>query len=210
MKRILPLAAALLFIGISASAPEPKVVFQDRFDGKLDKGWTWLREDPKTWRITKEALEIRVEPGVAETVKNVLVRPAPDRKKGKFAIEVTVANAVLPTHQFEQAGITWYRDGKPVFKIVKEFIDGKLYIIPGKIPMESEKVQLRLIVTAGSFEAQFRPDGKGEFKTAATGKLPSPEKDQVSIQCYQGPADAEHWIRFDDFRILELAGEAEK
>ena len=91
-----------------------------------------------------------------------------------------------------------------MFKLVKELVDGKLMIIPGRKPMTSKTVQLRLIVTADSFVAQFRPDARGEFQTAATGKLPAPGNDQVSIQCYNGPANAEHWIRFDDFRILEL------
>ena len=204
MDRTIWTAAALVILQAAASAPEPKVLFEEKFEGKFDKGWSWLREDPKTWRLAKGALEIRVEPGVADNVKNALVRPAPDRSKGSFAIDVTVANTVLPTNQYEQAGITWYTNGKPVFKIVKELIDGKLYIIPGKVPMDSEKVQLRVVVTADSFEAQFRPDGKGEFKTADKGKLPPPVKDQVSIQCYNGPKDAEHWIRFDDFRILEM------
>jgi hypothetical protein len=66
-------------------------------------------------------------------------------------------------------------------------------------------VQLRLIVNGSDFVAQFRPDGKGKFETAAAGTLPPPGNDQVSIQCYNGPADAEHWIRFDDFRILKLS-----
>ncbi len=69
----------------------------------------------------------------------------------------------------------------------------------------SKTVQLRLIVTADKWTAQFRPDGKGEFQTAGTGRLPAPNNDQVSIQCYNGPPDAEHWIRFDDFRIIELS-----
>ena len=29
-------------------------------------------------------------------------------------------------------------------------------------------------------------------------------KEQVSIQCCNGPPGVEHWIRFDDFRILQL------
>ena len=94
-----------------------------------------------------------------------------------------------------------------MFKLVKELIDGDLYIIPGKVPMASKKVQLRLVVTADAFEAQFRPDGKGEFRTAAKGPLPPPGDDGVSIQCYNGPPDAEHWIRFDDFRITQLPEE---
>ncbi len=199
------ISLALAALGAAAApTPEPKLVFEDRFEGKLGPGWTWLREDPKAWRIGKKALEIRVQPGVAEDVKDALLRPAPDRTKGRFAIDFTVTNTKKPTHQYEQAGITWYTDGKPVFKLVHEFIDGKLYIIPGKVPMDGEKVQLRVVVSPEGFEAQFRADPKGEFKTAASGKLPEPKKDQVSLQCYQGPPDAEHWIRFEDFRILEL------
>ena len=180
------------------------VLFEDRFDGKLDDGWSWLRENPSTWRLREGALEIRVEPGVAHNVKNALVRRAPDRGSGKFAIDVTVTNAKKPIQQYEQAGITWYNNGKPVFKLVKELVDGKLMIIPGRKPMTSERVQLRLIVTNDSFTAQFRPNCEGEFQTAAEGKLPAPNNDQVSIQCYNGPPNAEHWIRFDDFRISKL------
>ncbi len=182
-----------------------ELVFVDHFDGKLDKGWTWLRENQSCWRLREKALEIRVESGVADTVKNALLRKAPDRGEGKYAIEVTVSNATRPTRQYEQAGITWYRDGKPVFKLVKELIDGKLWIIPGKKPMPAKKVQLRLIVSADRFVAQYRPEGKGAFQTAAEGRLPAPKNDQVSIQCYNGPPDEEHWIRFEDFRILKLS-----
>ena len=156
-------------------------------------------------RHKEGALEIRVQPGVANTVKNALVRKAPDRSQGTYAIEVTVTNTAAPTRQYEQAGITWYHGGKPVFKLVKELINGELFIIPGRKPMSAETVQLRLVVTAEGWTAQFRPNAEGEFQTAATGKLPAPGEDQVSIQCYNGPPDAEHWIRFDQFRILKMA-----
>jgi hypothetical protein len=183
---------------------EEKVVFEETFDGRLDNSWRWIREDQDAWRLKDGGLEIRVQPGVARTVKNALVREAPDRRQGRYGIEVTVRNTVRPTRQYEQAGITWYHEGKPVFKLVKELIDGDLYIIPGRKPMSAEMVQLRLVVTADGWTAQYRPDAKGDFLTAAEGKLPAPGKDEVSIQCYNGPPDAAHWIRFDDFRILRL------
>ncbi|MBC8468757.1 MAG: DUF1080 domain-containing protein [Planctomycetes bacterium] len=180
------------------------VIFEEQFEGTLAGGWKWLRENPQAWRMRQGALEIRVEPGVAHNVKNALVRQAPDRSRGKYAFDVTVTNTTKPTQQYEQAGITWYNNGKPVFKLVKELVDGKLMIIPGRKPVSSKTVQLRLIVANNNFIAQFRPDAEGEFQTAADGKLPAPGDDKVSIQCYNGPANAEHWIRFDDFRILEL------
>lgn len=205
MKRSLLAAAVVLLVAVCAVASEPKLLFEDKFEGKLAEGWSWLREDPKTWRLREGALEIRVEPGVAHNVKNALLRDAPDRSQGKFAFELTVTNLTRPVQQFEQAGLTLYHEGKPVFKLVKELIDGGLYIIPGKVPMDAKTVQLRLVVTADSWEAQFRPEAKGRFATAAKGKLPPPGKEQISIQCYNGPPKAEHWIRFDDFRILRLA-----
>ena len=205
MKRMLGIVVVLCLGSLSARAAEPKPVFEDGFDGKLGEGWSWLREEPAAWRMKDAALEIRVQPGVAATVKNALVRKAPDRREGKFAIDVTVTNTVKLTQPFEQGGITWYHDGKPVFKLVHELIEGGLYIIPGKKPMPAESVQLRLIVTANSWTAQYRADDKGEFETVATGPLPEPGDDQVSIQCYNGPPDAEHWIRFDGFRISRLA-----
>lgn len=180
------------------------IVFEDAFSATLHPSWSWLREDPNLWRISVGGLEICVQPGKADTVINALVREAPDRNEGSYAIEVTVHNNTLPTEQYEQAGITWYVDGKPVFKEVKELIDGDLYIIPGKQPMPTQSVRLRLIVTAGSWEAQYRPEGASEFETAATGELPTPGSDQVSLQCYNGPAESDHWIRFKDFQIIKL------
>ena len=205
MNRMLGFVVVLSLCVCAVPAAEPQVVFQDGFQGKLGDGWTWLREHKEFWRIKDGALEIHVEPGVATTVQNALLRKAPDRSQGKFAIEVTITNLSKPKQQFEQAGITWYRDGKPLFKFVKERVDGELYMIPGKKPMAADSVQMRLVVTADKWIGQYRPDGKGEFLTAAEGNMPPPGDDQVSIQCYHGPTDAEHWIRFDDFRILKLA-----
>lgn len=161
MRRALLILIAWSFCCGWLLAAEPEVVFKDEFKGKLDKGWKWLREERKAWRIKDDALEIRVQPGKADTVKNALVRKAPDRSKGKYAIEVTVTNTAKPTQQWEQAGITWYHKGKPVFKLVKELIDGKTWIIPGRKPMPSRSVRLRLVVTADRWIAQYRPEGKG-------------------------------------------------
>ena len=183
------------------STSDEQIIFEDHFSDKLDKSWSWLRENPDHWRIENGGLEIRVQPGVADTVENALLRPAPNRNEGSFAIEVTITNYTHPTQQYEQAGITWYQDVKPIFKEVKELIDGDLYIIPGKQPMPTQSVRLRLIVTADSWEAQYRPENETEFQTAKTGELPPPGNDQVSIQCYNGPPDQVHWIRFEDFCI---------
>lgn len=183
---------------------EEQLIFSERFEGELDSEWFWIRENPDRWRIRDGGLEIVVEPGVAGTVRNALVRPAPDRSSGVYAIEVTIFNHRAPTQQYEQAGITWYQDGEPVFKEVKELVDGEVFIIPGSKAMPTQSVRLRLVVDAESWEAQYRPQGASAFWTAATGELPPAVNEQVSIQCYNGPPEEEHWIRFEDFRILRI------
>ena len=200
----LQLAGGYLLAGAPPAAAKTKVLFADSFDGKLGEGWHWLRQDAKAWRIKDGGLEIRVQPGVNRNVRNALLRPAPDRKGGKVAIDVTVTSHTRPTVQYEQAGITLYHNGRPGLKLVKELINGKLYIIPGKKPMKAKTVQLRLVIEGSTWTAQYRPDAKGEFLTAGKGRLPAPGKDHVSIQCYNGPPDAVHWIRFDDFSIVKL------
>jgi regulation of enolase protein 1 (concanavalin A-like superfamily) len=203
---MLAMVALTLFPWTSVAA-EPEVVFEDALAGKMDESWSWLREDPEAWRWKDDGLEIRIQPGNAATVRNALVRTAPDRQQGTYAIDVTVTNHTLPKIQYEQAGITWYVDGKPVFKLVKELVDGDLVIIPGRVPVPTdqfETIQLRLIVAADTWTAQFRSNMDSEFQTAANGKLPPSNNDQVSIQCYHGPTDAEHWIRFQDFRIQRI------
>jgi len=195
---------SLVAIAASLCAAEPKLLFEERFDGQLGGGWSWLREHPPCWRFKDGALEIRVEPGVADTVKNALVRAAPDRSQRKIAAEVTVTFTCPPSNQFEQAGLTWYQAGKPAFKLVHELIDGKTYIIPGKKPTDTNVMHLRLVLSKDQYVAQFRPGGRGEFQTAATGTLAPNANEQISVQCYNGLAEAEHWMRFDDFRLLEL------
>jgi len=188
-------------------AAEEKVVFVDPLRDKLKDGWSWLRKDAAAHRVTPDGLEIRIQPGDANTVKNALIRHAPDRANGTYAIEVTVTSLSPPTRQWEQAGLTWYVDGKPAFKLVKELVDGKVVVWPGAAPDPGRSVRLRVIVSKDAFVAQYKPDGKfeGDWQPADKGKLPPPKNDQISLQCYHGHDDKEHWIRFTDFRILQLS-----
>lgn len=205
MKRFLCVAAVLCYAALPLCAAEPRALFEDRFEGKLGDGWSWLREHKEFWRIKDGALEIHDQPGDAGSVKNALVRKAPDRSQGKVAIDITITSLAKPIKQWEQAGITWYQNGRPVFKLVKELVDGRVVIVPGFKPIATDTVQLRVIVTADSWIGQFRPDAKGNFETTANGKLAPAAEEQVSLQCYHGPTEAEHWFRFDDFRITKLA-----
>ena len=84
MKRCVLTVAAVIVLGGSLSAAETKVVFEDAFKGKLGDGWTWLRENPKAWRIADDALEIHIEPGDVQTVKNALCATCPIGARGRW------------------------------------------------------------------------------------------------------------------------------
>ncbi len=181
-----------------------KIIHEERFNNRtLPETWTWLREKPNHWRLNNAGLEIRVEPGLADSVVNALMISAPDRTTEKYSIEVSVSNLSPPIQQYEQIGITWYTDGKPVFKLVKELIDGELYIIPGRCPIPDTTIHLCLTVGATSWEAAYKTKEEDDFIIADQGKLPSMGRDHISLQCYNGPENEEHWVRFENFRVTQ-------
>lgn len=197
-----------------------EILCRDEFAGALTAGWKWVREDPAAWRVADRGLEIRVLPGNlwgrANNVKNVLMRPAPDAAQGAVEASVTVANR--PTQQYEQANLAWYYDDSNMVKLGLELVDRQVCIVMGreqadktrtlaKIPIAATTVQLRMRVDGNQIRGQYRPSGTEAWLDAASGELPAPAgvPANVSLHCYQGPADAEHWARFSDFQLRRAA-----
>jgi len=203
------LVAALLLIALGACAES--VVLS----GKLAEAWSWRRENPAAWRIRDDALEIRIEPGnmwgPANDARNVLVR----RLEGisltqEIRVSVTVSNK--PTGQYEQVDLVWYYDDSHMVKIGQEMVDGKLSIVMGReekdrtrtiaiIPIEALQVDLRLVTTNDIIRGAFRTSGAKGWREAGSCDLPVNGRPHVAIQCYQGPATAEHWARITDFQL---------
>lgn len=189
------------------------VLFHDSFQGKLAPGWHWIREDPKNWRVGEHGLEVRIQPGnmwgPANDAKNVLVRAAPDSQQQPLEITAAVWNH--PTHQYEQVDLVWYYADSHMVKIGEELVDGKLSVVMGReendrtrtisiTPLNSENVQLRLLVREGRI--------RGYFKTPTTGwrdvgecDLPVKGPPRISLQFYQGPKDDAHWARVSDLTV---------
>ncbi|MDD4873289.1 MAG: hypothetical protein PHR77_22260, partial [Kiritimatiellae bacterium] len=69
---------------------------------------------------------------------------------------------------------------------------------------ETAVVRLRLLINGNHIRGQYRPAGADQWLDAGTGDLPVPSqgKPNISLHCYQGPADTEHWVRFSEFRIV--------
>lgn len=213
----LPRIALTLTLFVVAANHADEVVFQDDFKGKLDGGWSWLREDRNGWRVTERGLEVHVQPGNMwggpNDAKNVLVRAAPDPANGELEVSVSVTNQ--PTSQYEQVDLVWYYDDSHMVKLGQELVDGKLSIVMGReeadktrtiavIPLKSYSVQLRLRVSGNRIHGQFRLPESEDWQEAGECDLPVRGAPKVSLQCYQGPADPKHWARITDFSIRRL------
>jgi regulation of enolase protein 1 (concanavalin A-like superfamily) len=146
--------------------------------------------------------------GPANDAKNVLVRPVPDSKGRPVEITASVANK--PTGQWEQVDLVWYYDDSNMVKLGQEMVDGQLSIVMGReqgdrtrtikiVPIDSETVELRLVVKAGRIRGQFKTP-KAEWRDVGECDLPAPAgvKPQISLQFYQGLPDVEHWARVSE------------
>jgi hypothetical protein len=191
--------ALCLLFSTRSHASEPTPIFEDSFDGKLGDGWKWLSEKDSGWRIADGALEIDNRPNP----ECVAVRDLPDEKD--YAVAVTLTSSEAPTEQYEQAGLGWYVNGKLAFKFVKERIDGKLYVFPGKKEMDAATVELRLVVRDGKITGEYRPDAKGDWQTAFAADAPKSgkSKPQIGLFCFHGPEKVQHRVRFDHFKITK-------
>ena len=206
MTRLLFSPILLFFcLVLAVSAQEQMIDFEDKFEGKLQDGWSWVRENEETKRFAENALEIRMEPFADVEAKNVLSRLAPKRiANHPYAVELNFRCTKPFSKQYQQTGLYWVQNNKTVFKFVRELIDGQLYVFPGKIPVTGDEVTLKVIVNGENVVAEFQPEGETVFRRVYEGKLPAATDDeQIGIQCWHGPENEDSWIRFKKFRIFK-------
>lgn len=217
-------AVFVVAFGITTACGED-VLFQDKFAGKLGEGWSWVREHPGAWRLGPRGLEVRVEPGnmwgPQNNARNVLVRPAPDAAGGEVEVSAEVENH--PTNQYEQVDLVWYYDDSNMVKLGLELVDGKLSVVMGReeqdrcrtiaiIPAQSTRIHVRLFAGGNRIRGQFRLPDEKEWRDVGECTLPSPAGSaaKLSLQFYQGSAQAEHWARVAEFRVSRSGSKADR
>jgi hypothetical protein len=188
--------------------------FDEQFKHQMDPDWEWLWEAPEAWRIGEDGLEMRTLPGSlwgeSNNAHNILVRPAQDAEPG-LTSEVTVHNR--PVLQGEQAGLIWFQDEANYIKLVKESLDGSIWIVMAreegdqpelvhKLPILPETARLQLSLEDGKMVGRFRtPDDETWTKVAACEPLPEGPV-QLGIFTHGGAANAERWVTLSSFRII--------
>ena len=217
-KRPITLAvAAAIFVSFSLAADEsPRVLFSESFGNKLDKDWSWVREEPKAWHLENHSLVLLTQPGYLHAhmndAKNVLVHPVPESGGGPVAVEVWMEND--PKVQFEHGGVLWYYDDDNYAGLFKESLEGK-----AKLQMVLEKeakpsfvvkeynstgVWLRLVVADGKVTAQFRETENENWTTVGEKPLPGTGPAKGGMIAGGAPKNPERLTTFKNFRILQL------
>ena len=209
-------STAFLF-GPSRAATLSEPIFHDQFAGKLADGWSWRREEPAHWRTGPHGLEIRVLPGNlwgrANNARNILVRAVPDPAAQPLEITATLHNE--PTGQWEQTNLAWFYDESHMVKLGQELVSGKLCVVMGReeadktrtvgiVPLDAPTVQLRLLVTGGRIHGQYRTVHWAAWREVGDCDLPRIAAPHLSLHCYQGPPDVNHWARFEQVTVRRL------
>jgi len=217
--RVLAVVAGCLF-STTARADEPKLLFEEKFTGKLDRDWVWLHEDAKAWRVEDGTLSIVATGGSMwrslNNYKNILMRPAPVDLKDGFQFEVLLDNA--PQQQFEHAGIACRYDDDNYVILNKEFLGQQellmiaevnaLPLLPGiKQVYEPREVWLRMTVSKGRVVGHYRAVETDAWLTMGEMALPKSEK-PLQIGLIAGLGKDGREARFRKFRVTELEKEA--
>jgi regulation of enolase protein 1 (concanavalin A-like superfamily) len=198
------------------AAAEAAGAFAEPFSAALKDGWSWVRGDEQAWRIKGGQLWIRPASGTLwegdNTGGNLLVRPAPPPGGGPYAVELTVTGSTGAKEPglYEQAGLVWYGDDDNYVKLVREFYDGRWWVVlaaerGGKPEYKqtaldaADGVRLRLAVgggrVTGSFTAAGATHAAGEFD------LPAHAEPRVGLLAQTGPEAPDRRVGFDDFEV---------
>lgn len=101
--------------------PDP-LLFRDDFEGSLSEGWTWTRENKKSWSLTNKPgwLEIIAQPGhVGDgSLDNILLRPVPG---GNFEVETKIN--FKPVGDYQLAGLLIYESAANFLQFGRAFCD---------------------------------------------------------------------------------------
>lgn len=205
----------LLGIPALTAFGQEKVLFEEKFEGALDKEWSWVREDPKAWKLDKGSLVCRVLPGYlhakSNNSRNVLLRALPKSDK-PLAVEVYLEGE--PKVQFEHAGVVWYQDDDNYVSLFQEVLNKKveLQMVTEREakptfrtdPYKEKEVRMRLVIDGGKIRTEFKPAGEAAWKLVGASEMPTKTPAKVGLMCGGAPKEAERYVKFRGFRIVEI------
>ncbi len=218
------LTAVSSFVALTLGATAlqaSSLLFEEAFEAaSLDSGWSWLREDPAGWKLEYGRLRIRTNGQLWESKnnqKNVLLRQKQEGAGGKLVAEITVDGHLELDKAYEHGGLIWYLDDdnwvtltllnhvahKTQKLLLISEVEGEgLADSSVAIPFLDRSVTLRLVVEGRNFTGMFRRTDSTTWEELGTITFEVTGQPRIGLVAGQGNEDDEHWVAFDDFRIL--------
>lgn len=200
-----------------------EVLFEDNFDNGLSPKWSIVGLKNEDYRIKDGGLEMRVQPGKAtkETPMLMVLLPFDTTETVKASVDLTLIDDF--TEPAEVAGLFLTDADSLEFGAKKMNLEGHLVYSPGEVefigpeetegepqpyilkfwPAKNEFGALRVIVRDGYGYFQVGPSKEGKYLNFFDSALrPNEPKRGFALSTSGGPTDTDHWVRFDNFRVV--------
>src|SRR5262245_45777089 len=224
MHRFIPLAlAAVQLLAASQASVAGEVLFEDAFDGALLPEWRVIGLKKDDYRIRNGSLEMRVQPGKATKETPMLMVALPFEAADNVAASVDLTLIDRFTEPGESAGLFLTDEDGREFGGEKKNLNGHLVFSPGEVefigkegtegdpqqyalkfwPANDDCGSLRIIVRGNYGYFQVGPSKDGKYLNFFHSALrPKEPKRGFCLSAFGGPTDKEHWVRFDNFRVV--------
>lgn len=192
------------------------VLFRDDFNGSMQSGWTWTRENPATWSLPANGLRIESEygdlwQGWTNNCRNMLLRPAPS---SDFTIEAKLeVSLVAPINQAHI--LLYYNDDYyvrfgPVLSYGYQVVIDVVHEVGGGIAHQSavswgnNLVYLKIQKSGSSASCYYSSDGLNWTLHRTISNL-NFSADQVGLVAFDGSEPPSASVTtYDYFQISEL------
>jgi hypothetical protein len=199
----------------------------DDFDGKLALDWKQIRPDPTHQSLSKSPGKLTITTqygsihvtGRPELAKNLFLIDIPQRDQDGFAV-TTVLEGFLPQMRYNQAGLLIYKDDDNYLKFVYEFSGtsgltlnaileqgGKSVVTNLKIPVDHERLWLRIIKRDNIYECSSGNDGENFTSSGDFAWDDFPRQAGILAKNGNVQQASEVDARFDSFEFRALAPE---
>jgi hypothetical protein len=223
---LLLLTICLVATFVRSSAAKEEVLFADDFENGLSPQWTMVGLQKDDYRIRNGALEMRVQPGQRTDAMLRVTLPFDTAESITASVELT------PLEPFselgETAGLSLLDNDRSEFHAEKTIVDGQFkYFVfsppelvfvgkPGTEesghradyaakfwPANKDSGALRIIIGGHHAYFQVGPSTTGKYATIFERALTRDSKKRgFALSAFGGPKDKEHWVRFDNFRVV--------
>jgi hypothetical protein len=222
MRTVIFLSAALLLQAPPAPNPDDKTLFADDFRDGLSDQWQAAGLKKEDYRLRDGGLEMRVQPGplTGDTPMLKVILPFTSAETVVASVKVTVLDGFTADHEF--AGVYLLDETGLEFGAKKERVGGRLVFAPGRYrfagrpgeegdpgkyavdytPAAKDARPLRVVVDRGTAFFQAGPSADGRNQTFFQSALRREKALRgFGLAAAGAPAGADHWVRFEDFRV---------